>query len=509
MEIEFFKKNETEANLLVSKIMRITCLFLLLCLILDYVNIFTVDKTNMTIAIFIGIIILLIPTFVISVLKRQEPWVKYLCLFCSILMISILEVILSYHVVLMFLYPTALCSIYFSPKMNYFTTILSIVFLAAAQILNNLCDFVVNHNAETLKRTIFFIVLPTLFEQSALAVIFIVLTKRTSIMLRSVMKTAEQEKALQKLQHMASNSFNEISGELFTAMSTLSDTTENSSIKNEQILSISKKVSVESKENLEQLNNANERMIHLTQTMEQLSDSNQKVYDLSEEAQKISQTNSEIMTHALDSMRAISDSNEESIHYVNELGEKSKSIFAIIEVINSIAEQTNLLSLNASIEAARAGEMGKGFSVVADEIRKLAEQSKEAADNIGKTVLDVMNQVESTVTAMNTNSRLTKEGVGLILGANDSMKTLFQSNWEINEQMRSLYELFQQMKESQTVIASAVSSAYETSANAVSSLNDVETASQDTHDSICRLTDMVVSIEGMTNRLKEVSKQLV
>lgn len=249
-------------------------------------------------------------------------------------------------------------------------------------------------------------------------------------------------------------------------------------------------------------------MSGMTETMQQLSESNQKVYHLSEEAQKISETNSEIMTQALNSMNAISKSNDESIQYVNELGEKSKSIFAIIEVINSIAAQTNLLALNASIEAARAGEMGKGFSVVADEIRQLAEQSKEAADNIGKTVLDVMKQVENTVSSMNTNSRLTKEGVGLILGANDSMKTLFESNREINEQMRSLYELFKQMEENQSVIASAVSSAYETSADAVSSLGEVQTASQDTHESICQLSDMVVSIEGLTNRLKELADQL-
>ena len=120
MEKDFFRKNEIEANLLVAKIMRITCLFLLLCLTLDYAGVFTVNKVDMTVAMSIGIITLLIPTLIINVLKREDAWVKYACIFCSILMISILEVILSYHVVLMFLYPTALCSIYFSPKMSRF-----------------------------------------------------------------------------------------------------------------------------------------------------------------------------------------------------------------------------------------------------------------------------------------------------------------------------------------------------------------------------------------------------
>ena len=117
-----------------------------------------------------------------------------------------------------------------------------------------------------------------------------------------------------------------------------------------------------------------------------------------------------------------------------ELGNTSKEIESIIELINSIAEQTNLLSLNAAIEAARAGEAGRGFSVVAEEIRDLAEESSDATYNISELIKKIQSGVNNAVKQMEQNELSVKESVKAI---EDTGKT-FTKIEEMSSDLRNL-----------------------------------------------------------------------
>lgn len=115
---------------------------------------------------------------------------------------------------------------------------------------------------------------------------------------------------------------------------------------------------------------------------------------------------------------------QDNVHFGVDLRDKSEEVRGIIDVINAIAGQTNLLALNAAIEAARAGEHGRGFAVVAEEVRKLAEQSRQAADQINKIVLSMLTDTHQVVEAFETTKKSMIEGVNTITDANKSFREI-------------------------------------------------------------------------------------
>jgi methyl-accepting chemotaxis protein len=109
-------------------------------------------------------------------------------------------------------------------------------------------------------------------------------------------------------------------------------------------------------------------------------------------------------------MSVIKRTTQEGAEKIASLGEKSKEIGQIVNTINQISEQTNLLALNAAIEAARAGEAGRGFAVVADEVRKLAEESGQATKQIRDLIGGIQTEIDSAVRSMSENTKQVEEG---------------------------------------------------------------------------------------------------
>ncbi|ADB52637.1 methyl-accepting chemotaxis protein [Conexibacter woesei] len=133
-----------------------------------------------------------------------------------------------------------------------------------------------------------------------------------------------------------------------------------------------------------------------------------------EQARTVAEQGAGAISLATDAMEAVQASSADVTGAIRALGEKSGQIGGIVDTITGIAEQTNLLALNAAIEAARAGEQGRGFAVVAEEVRKLAEESQEAASSIAGLIAEIQTETGRAVEVVESGAKRTHEGVSTV-----------------------------------------------------------------------------------------------
>ena len=159
---------------------------------------------------------------------------------------------------------------------------------------------------------------------------------------------------------------------------------------------------------------------------------------LAQETAETARSGEEVMTQTVTGMQQISEAVVQAANIITTLGRSSDQIGEIVRVIEDIADQTNLLALNAAIEAARAGEQGRGFAVVADEVRKLAERTTKATKEIGDMIRQIQQDTKSAVASMDQGTNQVGQGVEL---ANKTGEALSK----IHSMINSTAEMIQQI----------------------------------------------------------------
>ena len=159
-------------------------------------------------------------------------------------------------------------------------------------------------------------------------------------------------------------------------------------------------------------------------SIDQVKENAHEAHGISVEAGSISEEGAAVIHGAASEMRKISEAVQSSTAIVEELGRQSDQITSIVNTIRDIADQTNLLALNAAIEAARAGEQGRGFAVVADEVRKLAERTSLSTKEIAEMVGKIQGGTRSAVGSMQAGVNQVSHGVDLANRAGDSIERI-------------------------------------------------------------------------------------
>ena len=162
---------------------------------------------------------------------------------------------------------------------------------------------------------------------------------------------------------------------------------------------------------------------------ESTTDASQAAHD----AETAANEGTAIVTRTIDSIQELATEIASSAHTINELQSNTKEISNILNVILGIAEQTNLLALNAAIEAARAGEQGRGFAVVADEVRHLAQNTQNATQEIEKMIALLQSGTSSAVQAMTSSHQRSTDAVNQVKHEEDSLRHINQSVSKIRD----------------------------------------------------------------------------
>ncbi len=228
---------------------------------------------------------------------------------------------------------------------------------------------------------------------------------------------------------------------------------------------------------------ANEHTKKLTQHMQDfeghLEETGQQVQKTSDVATEGRQG----VATAVTGMQSIQTNVSHIAEIIEGLGENSKQIGEIVDTIAGIAEQTNLLALNAAIEAARAGEHGRGFAVVADEVRKLAEQSQEAASEISERIGRIQSSTQEAVDAMHQGLSEVMDGTKTVQGAGTSFEGIASMVGKVAEASRAMQSSVGRLTQSIGRIDAAVeeintkSRSVADEAQTVSAATEEETAS--------------------------------
>lgn len=295
---------------------------------------------------------------------------------------------------------------------------------------------------------------------------------------------------------------NEQSQTLFIASKELKDASVETGNSASEVARAMEELARASQDQSEQINQAVETIDALSGLVRKVSLDTEAIAVSSEKVAESAKEGQKATDAVANQINELYDTTQEVADVINELSKTSEEISEITTVIEGIAEQTTLLALNAAIEAARAGEHGKGFSVVAKETGKLADQSKQAAQLIAELIGQMRKRTDVAVEAIRKGLYRAEEGKQLVNEANTTFVNIFKTLIENLAQIEAVAKSARQMANSNENVIGAITTIAAIAEESLASTEEVSATAEEQSASVQQVTALAENLAEIANRLE-------
>ncbi|MEK3882749.1 methyl-accepting chemotaxis protein [Paenibacillus sp. PL2-23] len=247
----------------------------------------------------------------------------------------------------------------------------------------------------------------------------------------------------------------------------------------------------------------NELTSHINDQMQQVIEANSEMVESASKVENASKQGTAYMSGLMNKTAATEGMTRSMVEKVDALKESTGSIVKILDVLNNLTKQTNILSLNATIEAARAGAAGKGFMVVADEIRKLADQSRQSIDVVAQITERIRSEIDETVNVLSDAYPLFQEQIVSVKEANEIFLTVQEQMSQFAQRLDGVTSSVGRLDESQAVMAEAMTNVSAVAEEASATSQEVASLSSEQLSVSENLVDLSEKLDAVSRGLSE------
>ncbi|MCC3378867.1 methyl-accepting chemotaxis protein [Paenibacillus farraposensis] len=242
---------------------------------------------------------------------------------------------------------------------------------------------------------------------------------------------------------------------------------------------------------------------NIAQQMDVVMASNHEMSLAAQEVEQSSERGTIQLKNLLSKTRVTEETTHALVGKVDELKQTTSDVFKVLDVLQDIAKQTNILSLNATIEAARAGTAGQGFMVVANEVRQLAEQSRQAIHTASGIINNIINEMNETVQALSEVYPLFRQQMGAVQETTDIFQSVQQQMGEFALRLETVTSSIQELSQSQTTLSEAMANVSAVAEESSATSQEVASLSTGQANIGSQLVGLSEKLEGVSVKLKE------